>query len=436
MSKIEAMDIQVELEEIGTVKRKLSIEIPAEAAAREFDRVARDFKKHANLPGFRRGKAPLQLIKRRFEADIRGEVIQKLVPDSYEQAIKEKDLRPLGEPNLENLTAKEGDPIQYEALIEVRPEITLSKFKGLSVEVEDKPVTDQDVDKELEQLRDRNAQLVSVEDRAAREGDFVTISLHGEYLGEEDSGELESISEEGVVVQLGDDQTHKAFTEGLTGAKLGEERTFDVDYAEDYPEKKLAGHTVRFLVKVGEVKCKELPELNDEFAKDLRDYETLEELRQKIKASLEEIGTRNRENEIRKALTTQLADSVDFEIPDVLVEARMNERLRDLAANVVSQGIDPSRSNIDWQKVREDMRADVVQEVKTRMLLDEVAEQESIEVSQEDLESEIDRMAASMQQPREKVSQYFRQDNRLEDLRADILRQKALGVIRETAKVK
>jgi trigger factor len=427
------MDIQVELEEIGSVKKKLSIEIPAEIAAREFDRVAQDFKKHANLPGFRRGKAPLSLIKRRFEGDIRGEVVQKLVPESYEQAIKKESLQPLGQPNLENLTAKEGEPLLFDALIEVKPDITLPKYKGLSVDVEGQSVTDEDVEKELEQLRERNAQLVSVADRPAQEGDFVTVSLKGEYLDEEPS---EPISEEGVVVQLGDEQTHKTFSEALNGVKEGDKKSFEVDYAEDYPEKKLAGHKLRFSVEVGEIKCKQLPELNDEFAKDLREYETIEELRGKIRETLEESGSRNHENEVRKALMAKITESLEFEVPDVLVEDRTNDRLRDLAANVVSQGIDPSRSNIDWSKIKEDMKADVVNEVRTRMVLDEVVLQESIEVSKEEIEGEIDRMAESMKQPREKVTQYFRQENRMEGLRDDILRQKALGIIRETAKVK
>jgi len=430
------MDNQIELEELGTVKRKLSIEIPAETAASEFDRVARDFMKHANLPGFRRGKAPLQLIKRRFEGDIRGEVLQKLVPESYEQAIKEKDLKPLGQPSLENLAAKEGEPLTFDALFEVKPEITLPKYKGLSVKVESEPVTDEAVEQELEQLRERNAQLVSVENRAAQDGDFVTVSLQGDYLDEDSKGSVDPISEDEVVVQIGDERTHTAFSEALTGVSEGDEKSFEVDYAEDYPEKKLAGHSLRFSVKVAEIKCKELPELNDDFAKDLREYETIEELRQKIRGTLEEASSRNHDNEIRKALATKLNESTEFEVPDVLVEERMNDRLRDLAANVVSQGIDPSRSNIDWKKIREDMRADVVNEVRTRMLLDEVAREEAIEAANEDLEGEIDRMAESMQQPREKIAQYFQQENRLESLRGDIMRQKALGIIRKTAKVK
>jgi len=430
------MDIQIELEELGTVKRKLSIEIPAETAAREFDRVARDFMKHANLPGFRRGKAPLQLVKRRFEGDIRGEVIQKLVPESYEQAIKEKDLKPLGQPSLENLAAKEGEPLMFDALIEVKPEIPLPEYRGLSVKVESEPVTDEAVEQELEQLRERNAQLVSVENRAARDGDFVTVNLQGDYLDEKSRESVDPITEDGVVVQRGDERTHAAFNEALTGVREGDEKSFEVDYAEDYPEKKLAGHSLRFSVKVSEIKCKELPELNDDFAKDLREYETIEELRQKIRETLEEASSRNYDNEVRKALLTKLNESAEFEVPDVLVEERMNDRLRDLAANVVSQGIDPSRSNIDWKKIKEDMRADVVNEVQTRMLLDEVAQEEALEVTKEELEGEIDRMAESMQQPREKVAQYFRQESRLEGLRGDIMRQKALGIIRETAKVK
>ena len=431
------MNIRVELEEIGSIKRKLNVEIPAEIASKEFERVARDFRKHASLPGFRRGKVPLQLIKRRFAGDIRGEVLQKLVPESYEQAIKDQELKPLGQPNLENLTANEGDPLSFEARFEVKPEFDLPKYKGLSIKVENRPVIDEDVDEELEKLREKNSQLVSVEDRVAREDDYVTVDMKGEYLDEVTMDETsEPISEEGVVVHIGDEQTHKAFSEAVVGVKVGEEKTFEVDYAEDYPEKKLAGRRLRFTAKVGEIKRKELPELNDDFAKDLREYETLAELRVKIEETLEETRAKDHENEVRKALVKKLNESVDFEVPDVLVEGRMDERLRDLAANVVSQGIDPSRSNIDWKQIREDMRSDVVEEVRTRLVLEEVVQQESIDVSREELDGEIDRLAESMGQPREKVAQYFQQENRMDGFQADLLRQKALGIIRETAKVK
>ena len=270
------MDIQVELEEISSVKRKLTIEVPAEVVAKEFDRVAKDFKKHANLPGFRKGKAPLSLIKRRFAGDIKGEVVQKLVPETYDQAIKDRELKPLGQPNLENLAVKEGEPLVFDAHFEVNPEIVLPKYKKLSVQVARQEVSVEDIDKELETLRERNAQLVAVEDRASEDGDLVSVDLRGEYLLDDETSPVpDPISEEGVVVHLGDEQTQKDFSEALTGVREGDEKSFEVEYPEDYPEKKLAGQRVRFSVKVGEIKCKALPELNDDFAKDLREYERL-----------------------------------------------------------------------------------------------------------------------------------------------------------------
>jgi trigger factor len=430
------MNIQVELEEVSEVKRRLSVRIPAEVATEEFERVARDFKRQANLPGFRRGKVPLQLIKRRFAGDIRGEVIQKLVPRSYEQAVREKDLHPLGQPSVENLEAKEGEPIAFEASFEVKPEISLPSYKSLEVRVEDQPVTESDVDGELEKLRENNAQLVSVDDRCAENGDFVSINLEGVYLradGEEPAHD--SISEENVVVHLGDEQTHEAFNAALLGMSVGDEKSFEAEYPEDYTEKKLAGHRVRFTVQVAEIKHKQLPELNDEFAKDLREYETLDELRESLQEALTEARQRNRENEIRKALMSKLNEAVDFEVPEILLEDRIDDRLKDLAAKVISQGIDPSRSNIDWKKIREDMRPDVLEEVRSRLILEEVAQTEGLEVTQEEIDGEIDQLAGSMNHPREKVSQYFHQENRLDDLRADLRRRKALHIIRENAKV-
>jgi trigger factor len=433
------MDMQVEFEEITSVKRKLSVEIPADTANTEFERVAKDYRKYARLPGFRQGKAPLQLIKRRFADDIRGEVLKKLIPESYERAIREQDVHPLGQPNLENVEAKEGQPLTFEAHFEILPEFELPKYKGLQLTVEDLPVTDADVEEQLESAREQSSQLVAVEDRSIQDADYVTLDLVGEYIDLEESGQQPSapaIKDNHVVVQVGDPGTHKAFNEALAGMSIGEEKTFDVDYPDDYPEDSLKGRKVRFTAKVNEIKQKELPELNDEFAKDMGDYESLDDLRDRVRQDLEVSRKRNRENEISKAATKQLADSVDFDVPDVLVDERSQERLEELARRVASQGIDPSKANIDWRKVREDMRSDVVQEVKTRLILDALARQEGIEIGDEELDKEITSLAEALKQPVEKIRQAFSGPTEVEGLKTDIRRRKALAIIIDQAKIK
>jgi len=384
------IEMKTELEDISSVKKRLKVEIPAERAEEEFKRISADYKKHAKLPGFRPGKAPMSLIKRRFAGDIKEEVIRKLVPDSYEQALKECEIAPLSQPGLENMTVEEGKPLTFEAVFEVQPEITLPEYKGLKLEVEQNPLTDEEVDQRLEELRQQNAQLVAVEDRPAQESDYVAVDLRGEYLTEDgEKAPDEPFTEEGVVVQLGDPNTNKAFNENLPGISIGEERTFETEYDTDYPEAKLAA------------------------------------------------AARERSNAdaVRKAATAKLVEESDFEVPEVLVEERVKERLDGLARRFKAQGIDPSHANIDWGKVREEMLQDATNEVKARLLFDEIARVENLEIGDEEIKNEIQAIADSLQQPVEKVGQFFSKPEQRLGLRDDLLRRKALQIVVTSATV-
>jgi len=429
------MEIRAELEDITSVKKKLSIEVPAEAASEEFERVAQDYRKYAKLPGFRPGKAPLQLIKRKFASDIKGEVMKKLIPESLEEALRAEGVRPLGYPSLENVTAEEGKPLAYEASFEIRPVVELPEYKGLEISVEDKPVAEEDIQEQLERLREQNAQLVAVEDRPVQEGDEALIDLKGEYLDAEAGQETQAITEENIIVQVGDEGTHPSFNENVTGLNIGEEKSFEVEYPEDYPEKKLAGHRVQFTAEVTDIKCKELPELSDDFAKDLGSFESLADLRTRIEGDLAAARSQERDAEIRKALVNKLIGQTSFEVPEVLVEGRTRERVEGLAGRIASQGIDPSRANIDWGKIQEDMQQDVVDEIRGRLILDEIASEEEIEVSPEEINEEMKKAAESMGQPVEKVQQYFSEPDQLAGLQADLKRSKALAIIVDGAKV-
>lgn len=431
------MEIRVDLEDISTVEKKLKVVVPAEDTSREFERIARDFKKQARLPGFRPGKAPLGLIKRRFSNDIRTEVIQSLLPESYEQAVREKAVKPLGQPELENIECEEGKPLTYEAKIEITPEIKLPDYRGLRVEVPAQVATDKEVEERLEALREENATLQAVEDRPVAEGDFVTIDLKGEYvLAEEGHGhQHDPINEEDVQVHVGDEQTHSAFNENLPGMNIGEEKTFEVEYEKDYPEKRLAGHRVRFRVEVTDIKRQVLPELNDEFARDLGEHDSLESLKEELRAELEARITRQKEELTRQKVVQKLTDLVPFEVPKVLIEERLDKRLRDLAYNMAYQGVDPSRAKINWQKVREEIRPEAEQDVRAGLILGEVARQEGIDVSTEEIEEEIARMVKNTEQPEEKIRQYLLQNGRMEGLKSELLRRKALDLIMEHARI-
>ena len=429
------MEIQVELEDVTTVKKRLKVEIPASIALQEMNQVAKQYKKHARLPGFRPGKAPVELIKRHFRKSIRSDVLQKLIPDSYQKAIQEKGVEPIGEPSLENLSFEEGESLVYEANFEIQPEIELSEYRGLKVMVESKPVTPEDVDQELDTLRETHSRLIAVEDQPIQEGDYAVIDLHGEYLEEESGSSREPFQEKEVVVQVGGEHTHEAFNQALVDTVVGEEKTFEVQYDSDYPEDKLAGHKLLFTVRVGAIKRKELPELNDEFAKDLGEYETLKELREKIEERLGVEREKNREINLGNKLLEELASKTDFEVPEVLVENRIDGMLGDLAYKLASQGMDPSKANVDWMKVRSDVRPDAEKQVKANMMLTEIGQRENIEIASEELEQEVEKMADAMEQPTEKVQQYFQRKGRLEDLKNQLIQKKSMKFLVESAEI-
>jgi trigger factor len=429
------MEIQVELEDVTTVKKRLKVEVPAGIALQEMNQVAQQYKKQARLPGFRPGKAPLELIKRHFRKSIRTDVLQKLIPDSYQKAIQEKQVEPIGEPSLENLTFEEGEPLVYEANFEVQPEIELLEYRGLKVTVETKAVTPEDVDEELEKLREGHSRLVAVEDQFIKEDDYAVVNLHGEYLHDESKSPHEPFEEEGVVILVGGEHTHEAFNKALVGTGIGEEKTFEVQYESDYPEKRLAGHKLLFTIKVGEIKQKELPELNDEFAKNLDEFETVKELREKIEERLGVEREKNREIDLGNKLLEELAANTDFEIPDIMVENRIDGMLRDLAYKMASQGMDPSKADVDWMKVRSDFRPDAEKQVKANVTLAEVGRRENIKISSEELEQEVEGMAESMEQATEKVKQYFQQEGRMEGLRTQLIQKKAMKILVESAEI-
>ncbi len=430
------MEIQVQLEDLSSVKKKLRVEIPAEVALREFERVAQDYRTHARLPGFRTGKAPVGLVKRHFIKDIRGEVMRALIPKSYEQALNQVELSPLNEPHLEPVDFKEGTPLAFCAEFEVRPEIRLTGYKELEVEAISGDVDEEEVNQRLQKLREGQATLEAVEDRPAQDGDHVVIDLVGDYI---DAAEGESqsrpIQEESLSIEVGDEGTMAAFSEALRGMNIAEEKSFEVDYPENYPEPKLAGRKLRLTAEVTDIKRKQLPELSDEFAKALGDYADLEALTESIRGHLRDRGQVRRDSDLKSKLLGKLIEKTPFEVPEVLVQEQIDHRLRNLARNLAAHGTDPFRADLNWAKLREDFREDAVKSAKADLILQEIIRLENIEASADEKERELETMAASMDQPIEKIRQHFQQEGRMEGLAAEIRRRKALDLLVANAKV-
>jgi trigger factor len=368
----------------ATCRRELELEIPAEAVQKAVERVAREFARVARVPGFRPGKAPVTLIRRRFADDIKSEVLQSLVPEQIERAVTESKLVPVTQPQVDKVDFTEAGPVKFRATFEVLPEFELGRYKDLEVEVEELKIEDSDVDKALEELRDRAATFVPVEGRSVADGDYAQLKLKGIPAG---GGE--PLDADSVLCHVGGEETMEPFNQNLRGANIGDHKHFDVTYPSDYPDPKLQGKTYSYAVEVLGIKEKKRPKLTDEFAKDVSDAQTLEELRKKIRENLEAARTHRQNEQAREKLLAQIVKSHEFPVPEALVEHQMDSRLERTVRSLASQGVDPRAVNVDWVALRSRQKDRSIEDVKGELLLDRIATAENIDVTDEELEKEI-----------------------------------------------
>jgi trigger factor len=368
----------------ATCRRELELEIPAETVQKAVARVAKEFARVARVPGFRPGKAPITLIRRKFADDIKSEVLQSLVPEQIERAMTDSKMIPVTQPQVDKVDFTETGPVKFRASFEVLPEFELGQYKDLEVEIDDVKIEDADVDKGIEELRDRAATFVPVEGRAIADGDYAQLKLNGIPQGGGEPLEADS-----VLCHVGGEETMEPFNQNLRGANIGDHKSFDVTYPSDYPDAKLQGKTYTYAVEVLGIKEKKRPELTDEFAKDVSDAQTLEELRKKMRDNLEAARTHRQSEQTREKLLAQIVKSHEFPVPEALVEHQMDSRLERTVRSLASQGVDPRAVNVDWVALRSRQKDRSIEDVKAELLLDRIATAENIEVSDEEVEKEI-----------------------------------------------
>jgi trigger factor len=376
----------------ATCKREIELEIPAENVQKATEKVARDIARIARIPGFRPGKAPITLVRRRFADDIQGEVVQSLVPEYLEKALDEKNLVPVMRPEVDKVEFKEGEPLRFRAVFEVLPEFELGDYKNLQVQLDEIEVGDVQVDKTLEEMRARAATFIPVEGRAAKDGDSVLIKLSGTPAGGGDP-----VQADNVLVPLGAEETLASFTENLRGATPGETKRFEAQYPTEYPDPNLAGKTYDYSVEVQGIKEKKLPELNDEFAKDAAGetggIATLDELRKKIRENLDAQKEERQTAQGHEKILEQLVKQHDFPVPEALIEGQMDSRLERVVRSLAAQGVDPRAVNVDWAALRGQQRDRSVADVKAELLLDRIATAENIDASDEEVDKQIAALA-------------------------------------------
>ena len=424
--------MKAELTDISECKKNLEIEIPQDVVDHEITHIAQEFARKARVPGFRPGKAPIGVVKTRFRDEIVSEMMQHLMPKFFGDAIDERKLDIVQAPQFESVDYNSGKPLKFRAVFEVYPKLNISNYTSIPVQEVAAVVEDSEVDASLKKLQEDMAELSPAdEDRTIQEGDFAEISYTGIIEGSEEP----PLSGEKAVAEIGGRTTVKEFTENLLGTKAGEEKAFTVTYKAEYPEKRLAGKTVAYTVKVEGIKIKEVPELNDEFAQRFGDYKTLDELKAKIHDDHEKHKRDHAQEQMREKMLEWLEDNNEFEIPETLVERQLQIRVQRLLRDLARQGINPQRLDVDWGKIREDQRQQAIRDVKGSLILDYISDKENIRVTDEEADFEVDKIAAETNRPKAKVMEVLTRDSGLERLKGQIRNKKTLDLLQSSARI-
>ena len=430
--------MKTELIDVSPTRKEIKIEIEPAQIRDAYDRISNQYSKAANVPGFRPGHAPTSVVRTRYKSEIRSEVLRELIPEAVNNAIVEHSLNALGEPNVEldNTTALERlgqDPLTIKVGVEVLPEVPLESYKGIEVNRRKRPITDADVDRMIENIRESSASLQPVEDRASEIGDTVTVNARGNYV---DDPEEEEITVDDVEVVIGGPGVQKEFTENLTGVRPDDTRTFTVEYPADFTSPGLAGKKVEYTADVTSVRQKELPELDDEWAKSLGgDFDSVETLKTRVREDLEARATAESEHLLRDAIMKKLLETHKFEVPESLVNQQANHRLQNVARDMMQHGVDPRNPELNWEGAREEVKAQAEEDVRASMLLEKIAEVENIGVTDEEIEAEIDAIAASSGQPKIQVRAALTKNGGERSIAHRLRSRKALELLVENASI-
>jgi trigger factor len=430
--------MKTEIVDVSPTRKEIKIEIEPAAVREVYDRVSDRYAKQARVPGFRPGHAPRAVVRTRFKSEIQAEALQQLVPDAVNEAINQHTPSAIGQPDvqLNNAAALEKfgeEPISVKVNVEVLPQVDLHDYKGIEAIRQTRPITDANVDEMVEALRETSAAMQPVEDRAAALGDTVTVNVEGKFLdnpGEEDIKAAE------VEVTLGGPGVQEEFTDNLIGVKADDERTFTVNYPADFSSKGLAGKRVEYTTKVTAVRVKELPDVDDEWAKSLgEDFDSVATLRSRIREDLEKRAGQEADHRLRADLMRKLLEGHQFEVPQSLVDHQTSYRLESVVRDMIGRGVDPRNQEVNWEGAREELKVQAEEDVRGSMLLERIADEENIDISKEEIEAEIQAIARGSQQSVEQVRSVLTKEGGERSIANRLRNRKALDLLVENARV-
>jgi len=415
-------------EAVSNTRREIEVQVPAQEVSRETETLIQKYQKLARIPGFRSGHAPASIIRQRFKQEIQNDVVDALVPKYFRKETERQGLIPVSQPRVTDLHVHEDEGMHFKAAFEVMPEIKVEGYKELRAEHPEVFVTDPEVDDSLNALQEQKATFSPVEGRSVADDDYAQVSLDGTPIGED--ANTKPVHMDDVLVEIGGKNTMPEFTENLRGANPGDERSFDVHYPDDFSDERLRGKTFAYKVKVNAIKQKSLPELNDDFAKELGEFTTIDEVRQKIREGMEQERRRNAERECKDKLLTELVRRNDFEVPEALVERQIDVRLDRGLRALASQGMrSEDMKKLDFGRLRAGQRDQAVQEVKASLLLEKIADEEQIEVGDDEIDREVEALAKQTNQAPDDIRARLTRDGALDRIRNRIRNEKALDFL-------
>src|SRR5688572_13083874 len=430
--------MKTELTDVSSTRKEIKIEIEPAQVRDTYDRISDQFTKNAKVPGFRPGHAPRSVVRTRYKNEIRTEVLRELVPDAVNNAIIEHSLDTISEPdvhfeNEETLERLGEEPITVKVGIEVVPEISLGEYKGLEATRRTRPITDEDINQTVESLREASAVMVPVEDRASELGDTVTINARGREIDQPDA---EEIKVDDIEVVLGGPNVQKEFTENLTGVKPDDKKTFTVEYPADFSTPQLAGKKVEYEMEVTAVRRRELPEVDDEWAKSVgEEFDSVDTLKKRIREDLEARANAESDNKLRADLIRSLVSAHQFEVPESWVEKQTNQRFESVLRDMMSRGVDPRQQNVNWEGARAELKVQAEEDVRATLLMERIAETENLTVSDEEVEAEIELMAQMARQPIEQMRAALTKHGGERSIAQRLRNRKALDLLVEKATI-
>ena len=418
--------VKIDVEDLSSTKKRLQIEVPGEVVTKEIDSAYRKLSKKARIKGFRPGKVPRAILQRYYGDYVKDDVISTLVNDTYFKAISDKDIKPVSQPTIDNGTLEEGKAFEYSAIVEVKPDIHVKDYLGLRLRGKKAEVVGEDVEKGLRHLQNLHAQLVTIEERKkVREGDFIII----DYEGFSDGKPFEGSRGKDFMLQIGSGGFIRGFDDKLIGSERDDEKEVEITFPEDHQT--MAGKRAVFRVRIKEIKEKIVPKLDDEFAKDIGEYQNLEELKDKIREDLKREGEESTRRDLENQLIERLIDANPFDVPRSMIEGQIDFFVADTKIRLASQGLAFNDVGVGEGRLRKDFKEAAVKRVKGRLILEKISALEEISVKDEEVTERLREISLRTNQNVEKVRGYYQKGDRMEELKAKIVEEKTLDFLLE-----